>query len=111
MTQDDSGMTIGRYVRLREYLKSVDEGHPNLRWLDFSDAEANEWVRQRIRFALAAYNAGLGHIVDARMLAERTHKNPNIWFGNVEQALRLKNAPSSKPPITILPPPKRLWRG
>ena len=52
MTQDDSGMTIGRYVRLREYLKSVDEGHPNLRWLDFSDAEANEWVRQRIRFDL-----------------------------------------------------------
>jgi membrane-bound lytic murein transglycosylase F len=46
--------------------------------------------RQRIRFALAAYNAGLGHVYDARRLAEQTKKNPDRWFKNVEEALKLK---------------------
>ncbi len=46
--------------------------------------------RQRIRFALAAYNAGLGHILDARRLAVKIDKDPNRWFGNVARALALK---------------------
>jgi membrane-bound lytic murein transglycosylase F len=47
-------------------------------------------LRQRLRFALAAYNAGLGHVLDARELATRTSRNPSAWFGQVEEALRLK---------------------
>lgn len=47
-------------------------------------------LRQRLRFALAAYNAGLGHVLDARELAARTSRNPGAWFGQVEEALRLK---------------------
>ena len=35
--------------------------------------------RDRIWFALAAYNVGLGHIRDARRLAQRLGKNPNRW--------------------------------
>ncbi len=46
--------------------------------------------RQRVRFALAAYNAGLGHVYDARRLAESTGKDPDRWFQNVEEALKLK---------------------
>lgn len=49
--------------------------------------------RQRVRFALASYNAGLGHILDARKLAEATGRDPNKWFGHVEEALRLKTDP------------------
>lgn len=33
----------------------------------------------RLWFALAAYNIGMGHIWDARTLAERLGKDPNTW--------------------------------
>jgi len=33
----------------------------------------------RLKFALAAYNIGLGHVFDAQMLAERMGLNKNIW--------------------------------
>ncbi len=49
--------------------------------------------RQRIRFAVAAYNAGIGHILDARALARQTGRDPNRWFKNVEDALALKTDP------------------
>lgn len=46
--------------------------------------------RQRVRFAVAAYNAGLGHVLDARRLAAETDRDANRWFHNVEEALLLK---------------------
>jgi len=33
----------------------------------------------RLKFALAAYNIGLGHIYDAQNLARKSGLNPNIW--------------------------------
>jgi len=39
---------------------------------------------ERIKFTLASYNGGLGHILDARRLAAKNGKNPNKWSGNVD---------------------------
>ena len=39
---------------------------------------------ERTKFVLAAYNSGLGHIYDARRLAEKYGKNPNVWTDNVD---------------------------
>jgi membrane-bound lytic murein transglycosylase F len=35
---------------------------------------------ERIWFALAAYNQGIGHLEDARVLAARAGANPNAWL-------------------------------
>jgi membrane-bound lytic murein transglycosylase F len=70
--------------------QNIRAGASYFKWLIDRFDEPGLEPRQRIRFALAAYNAGLGHIADARLLAEKTHRNPNVWFGNVENALRLK---------------------
>ena len=53
------------------------------------DLPAND----RLWFTLAAYNAGLGHLKDARSLAGKQGLNPNRWFGNVEQAFLLLSKP------------------
>lgn len=46
-------------------------------------------VKDRMWFTLAAYNAGLGHLKDARRLAAQKGYNPNRWFDNVEKAFLL----------------------
>ena len=46
---------------------------------------------ERIKFVLAAYNAGQGHIFDAIALAKKYGANPEIWQDNVEKYLMLKS--------------------
>ena len=41
----------------------------------------------RLCFALAGYNGGIGHVFDARLLAASQGLNPNVWKDNVEVAL------------------------
>ena len=44
-------------------------------------------------FTFAAYNAGLGHLKDARKLAQQLQLDPNQWFGHVEQTFLLLSKP------------------
>lgn len=38
-----------------------------------------------IKFTLASYNSGIGHILDARRITEKYGSNPNIWDNNVAE--------------------------
>ena len=46
---------------------------------------------ERIKFVLATYNAGQGHVADARRLAEKYGKDPDVWTDNVDEYMRLKS--------------------
>ncbi|MBL7963973.1 MAG: transglycosylase SLT domain-containing protein [Flavobacteriales bacterium] len=57
------------------------------------------WMRsipdrnERLRFVLAAYNAGPGHVLDAQRLAERMGLDRRKWEGHVERAITLLAMP------------------
>lgn len=64
-----------------------------IRWLD----ERLDFIgdrNEREKFILAAYNVGLGHVLDARALAVKNGKDPNKWNGNVAEFLLSKSDPS-----------------
>lgn len=61
---------------------NIKAGVRHLKWL------TGYWKRiknknEKLKFVLASYNAGHGHIQDARRLARKFGKNPNIWSRNV----------------------------
>ncbi|MEN8253929.1 MAG: transporter substrate-binding domain-containing protein [Verrucomicrobiota bacterium] len=47
----------------------------------------------RLCFGLAAYNGGYGHLIDARALAKKLGRNPNLWVENVDHAYSLLSTP------------------
>lgn len=48
----------------------------------------------RMRFALAAYNCGQGHLDDARKLSAMLGKDPDAWEGSVRESLLLLRHPN-----------------
>jgi membrane-bound lytic murein transglycosylase F len=68
--------------------KGIEAGVTYLAWCrDRFDATLPP--QERLWFSLAAYNAGIGHVFDARRLAEQQGLNPDIWFDHVEPAMLL----------------------
>lgn len=49
---------------------------------------------ERLKFILAAYNAGEGNIIDAMRLAEKHGRNPLVWENNVAFFLLKKSDPA-----------------
>jgi len=48
---------------------------------------------ERLRFALASYNAGRGHVLDAMQLAADRGLDPHVWYRNVAEAMLLLEDP------------------
>lgn len=42
---------------------------------------------EQIKFVLASYNCGLGHVLDGRRLAKYFNKNPNIWTAGTDSCV------------------------
>ncbi len=42
---------------------------------------------EQIKFVLASYNCGLGHVLDARRLAVKNNKKPNYWTNSVDSCI------------------------
>lgn len=78
----DSAMLIDPEANIRagaEYLKKLI--------VLFNSVENSD---ERLKLALASYNGGIGHISDARALAEKYGADENVWDGSVEKFIQLK---------------------
>jgi membrane-bound lytic murein transglycosylase F len=67
---------------------SIKGGIKYLDWLR-DRFEAKLPIPERLWFTLASYNAGAGHVQDARRLASRLGHDSNRWFGHTEEAMLL----------------------
>lgn len=73
--------------------KNIRTGAKVLKLLDDKMAPLVKDPEERLKFVLAAYNSGLGHIYDAIALAEKYDLNPEKWNGNVSEAALMKSKP------------------
>lgn len=73
--------------------EQIEAGVKFLRWLDEQLNDVITDYDERKKFVLAAYNVGLGHVWDARRLAEKYDKDPNVWTNNVDTFLLQKSDP------------------
>ena len=73
--------------------QNIEAGVRMLLWLDSRLTQYVADRSERVKFTLAAYNVGLGHVMDAIRLAQSYGKDPQKWSGNVEVALLLKSNP------------------
>jgi len=71
--------------------QNINAGISYLIWLN------NYWKKlvydesERMKFVLASYNIGVGHILDARNLAFKYDSDPNIWEASVSEYLLNKS--------------------
>lgn len=78
---------------LNDPKQSVKAGVGYLEYLNKYWAPKVPDQKERLKFILASYNAGLSHIIDAYKLAEKYGKDPTKWEGNTETLLLKKSDP------------------
>lgn len=69
-------------------------GAQYIQYLDRQIPESVTDTMERCKFILASYNAGVGHVLDARRLAVKYNKNPDVWTDNVDFFMRNKSKPA-----------------
>lgn len=81
-----TAMQLGVDGELTDPDTNIEAGVRYLDWLK-DRFEDDLHVHDRMWFVLAAYNAGIGHVRDARRLAAQLGLDPDRWFDNVEVAM------------------------
>lgn len=87
-----TGRQLG-FVNLYEPHESIHAGVKYMHQL-INRFDHNLPMDERLRFALASYNVGYGHVLDARRLAREKGWDADRWFGHVERAMRLLSQPA-----------------
>ena len=64
-----------------------------LKKLDEALEEKIPDAEERMKFVVASYNCGLGHVYDSMALAEKYGLNPKVWTGSVSEAALMKSRP------------------
>ncbi len=72
--------------------QNIKGGILMLNWLNERLLESVPDSAQRMKFVLAAYNVGLGHVKDAQRLAKKYGKNSQVWDNNVDYYLLHKSS-------------------
>lgn len=73
--------------------KQIEAGTKFIKWLDDQLKDEIPDKQERIKFILASYNVGLGHIQDAMTLAKKNGKDPLKWEDNVDYYVLNKSNP------------------
>ncbi len=72
---------------------NISAGVRYIKWLEKFIATDIKDKDEKVKFILAAYNAGPGHVIDAQKLAEKYGKDPKIWDNNVDFYILHKSNP------------------
>ena len=72
--------------------QNIEGGVLLLNWLDDQLKPEVPDSSERVKFVLASYNIGLGHVKDAQRLAQKYGKDSNVWENNVDYFLKNKSA-------------------
>lgn len=73
--------------------EQLEAGIKYLRILDRELPKEITNPEERIKFILASYNLGIAHVFDARRLAGKNGKDPNVWTENVDYYVLNKSNP------------------
>jgi len=71
--------------------QSIKAGKRHLKWLQNIWKDKIEDPEERIKFILASYNVGQGHVMDARALAQKYGHSGQVWDDEVEAFLLKKS--------------------
>lgn len=83
---------INNLNRIYEPELNIQTGTNYIAWLNNFWKEIKDET-ERLKFIMASYNAGQGHVKDAQRLAKKYGYNPLVWDGHVEYFLLNKSKP------------------
>ena len=79
--------------------ENIEAGTRHLMWLDDLWDDMIDDPEERLKFVLASYNVGHGHVRDARNLTQKYAGNPNSWDEVAEYLIKKSNPAYFNDPV------------